>query len=163
MLLSIIHLASAAFTMDVDDRKAAPTAVYPDNFMQRQEVAPLFLPGTNTQTRAGLNVGAEVEVESATGTGTGTGTGVQVGTGTGAGAGKVARAGAAATAAPIYAAAAAAAGSIPTGTGSTIIPDSEVPRWAARYLYSHQQVGVRWLWEKYRIGQGAILGDDMGK
>uniref|UniRef100_A0A7S1IQI0 RanBP-type and C3HC4-type zinc finger-containing protein 1 n=1 Tax=Eutreptiella gymnastica TaxID=73025 RepID=A0A7S1IQI0_9EUGL len=29
-------------------------------------------------------------------------------------------------------------------------------------LYNHQRDGVQWLWERYRVGSGGLLGDDMG-
>jgi len=46
-------------------------------------------------------------------------------------------------------------------TGSTIeaVPASEVNQACASRLLPHQVIGVQWLWRKYALGQGAILGD----
>ena len=41
-------------------------------------------------------------------------------------------------------------------------PQRQVPPSAAQFLLPHQVDGVHWLWEKYCVKQGAILGDDMG-
>jgi SNF2 family DNA or RNA helicase len=39
---------------------------------------------------------------------------------------------------------------------------SHVNKYAAKFLLDHQVSGVTWLWGKYCMSQGAILGDDMG-
>ena len=39
------------------------------------------------------------------------------------------------------------------------IPASEVNQACASRLLPHQVIGVQWLWRKYALGQGAILGD----
>ena len=46
--------------------------------------------------------------------------------------------------------------------GSNGIADSAVNCHLASCLLDHQVAGVRWLWEKYCLAQGCILGDDMG-
>lgn len=39
--------------------------------------------------------------------------------------------------------------------------DKQVNRYIARYLMNHQVDGIKWLWDKYALKQGGILGDDM--
>ena len=46
--------------------------------------------------------------------------------------------------------------------GSNGIADSAVNCHLATCLLDHQVAGVRWLWGKYCLAQGCILGDDMG-
>lgn len=46
--------------------------------------------------------------------------------------------------------------------GANGMADSEVNLHLAGCLLTHQITGVLWLWEKYCLAQGCILGDDMG-
>ena len=46
--------------------------------------------------------------------------------------------------------------------GSNGVPGSAVNCHLASCLLDHQVAGVLWLWDKYCLAQGCILGDDMG-